>query len=189
MLLKTFIQKSHKRKNVIGVWGCGSVGYITTLLLTKCFPESKIVIVGTRMEKLSYFSFADDMKMITELEPNFRIDHAFECVGGVKSADAINQIIDYINPEGTISLLGVSEEPVDINTRMVLEKGLQLIGNSRSGYSDFKKSVELLQDKQMQAYLSNIISEELEINNINDINEAFDKDINNEFKTVMKWNL
>ena len=187
--IETFIQKSHKRKNVIGVWGCGSVGYITTLLLKKCFPESKIVIIGTRMEKLSYFSFADDIKMITELEPNFRIDHAFECVGGEKSADAINQIIDYINPEGTISLLGVSEEPVDINTRMVLEKGLQLIGNSRSGYNDFKKSVELLQDKQMQAYLSNIISEEIEINNINDINEAFDKDINNEFKTVMKWNL
>ena len=86
-------------------------------------------------------------------------------------------------------MLGVSEEPVDINTRMVLEKGLILIGNSRSGYSDFKKSVELLQDKQTQAYLSNIISEELEINNINDINEAFDKDINNDFKTVMKWNL
>ena len=187
--IETFVKKSHKRRDIIGVWGCGSVGYITTLLLKKYFPDSKIIIIGTRMEKLSYFSFADDIKMITELEPGFKIDHAFECVGGVKSGEAIDQIIDHINPEGSISLLGVSEEPVDINTRMVLEKGLILIGNSRSGYSDFKKSVELLQDKQTQAYLSNIISEELEINNINDINEAFDKDINNDFKTVMKWNL
>ena len=187
--IETFVKKSHKRRDIIGVWGCGSVGYITTLLLKKYFPDSKIIIIGTRMEKLSYFSFTDDIKMITELEPGFKIDHAFECVGGVKSGEAIDQIIDHINPEGSISLLGVSEEPVDINTRMVLEKGLILIGNSRSGYSDFKKSVELLQDKQTQAYLSNIISEELEINNINDINEAFDKDINNDFKTVMKWNL
>lgn len=68
------------------------------------------------------------------------VDHAFECVGGIKSEDAIEQIIDHINPEGCISLMGVSEEPVDVNTRMVLEKGLTLLGNSRSGYEDLKSS-------------------------------------------------
>ena len=71
------------------------------------------------MEKLNYFSFADEVKLITELEPDFMVDHAFECVGGIKSEDAIEQIIDHINPEGCISLMGVSEEPVDVNTRMV----------------------------------------------------------------------
>lgn len=187
--IENFIKKSHKRKNVIGVWGCGNMGYITTLLLKSYFPDSKIVVVGTRMEKLNYFSFADEVKLITELEPDFMVDHAFECVGGIKSEDAIEQIIDHINPEGCISLMGVSEEPVDVNTRMVLEKGLTLLGNSRSGYEDFEKAVELEQDKQTQAYLKNIISEQIEINCLNDINEAFDRDLNNDFKTVMKWNL
>lgn len=187
--IENFIKKSHKRKNVIGVWGCGNMGYITTLLLKSYFPDSKIVVVGTRMEKLNYFSFADEVKLITELETDFMVDHAFECVGGIKSEDAIEQIIDHINPEGCISLMGVSEEPVDVNTRMVLEKGLTLLGNSRSGYEDFEKAVELEQDKQTQAYLKNIISEQIEINCLNDINEAFDRDLNNDFKTVMKWNL
>ena len=187
--IENFLKKSHKRRNVIGVWGCGNMGYITTLLLKSYFPDSKIIVVGTRMEKLNYFSFADDVKLITELEPDFMVDHAFECVGGEKSEDAIDQIIDHINPEGSISLMGVSEEPVDINTRMVLEKGLTLLGNSRSGYEDFEKAVELEQDKQTQAYLKNIISEEIEINCLNDINEAFDRDLNNDFKTVMKWNI
>lgn len=187
--IENFLKKSHKRRNVIGVWGCGNMGYITTLLLKSYFPDSKIIVVGTRMEKLNYFSFADDVKLITELEPDFMVDHAFECVGGEKSEDAIDQIINHINPEGSISLMGVSEEPVDINTRMVLEKGLTLLGNSRSGYEDFEKAVELEQDKQTQAYLKNIISEEIEINCLNDINEAFDRDLNNDFKTVMKWNI
>lgn len=187
--IENFLKKSHKRRNVIGVWGCGNMGYITTLLLKSYFPDSKIIVVGTRMEKLNYFSFADDVKLITELEPDFMVDHAFECVGGEKSEDAIDQIIAHINPEGSISLMGVSEEPVDINTRMVLEKGLTLLGNSRSGYEDFEKAVELEQDKQTQAYLKNIISEEIEINCLNDINEAFDRDLNNDFKTVMKWNI
>ncbi len=186
--IESFLRRSHKRKNTIGVWGCGTVGYITTLLLKSYFPDSKIVVLGTRMEKLSYFSFADEVKLITEVEPNFQVDHAFECVGGSKSAEAIEQIIDHINPEGTISLLGVSEDPIGINTRMVLEKGLVLVGSSRSGYEDFEKAVELAQDGQIQAYLSNVISEEVQINQLNDINDAFDKDLNNDFKTVMKWN-
>ena len=55
------------------------------------------------------------------------VDHAFECAGGEGSVAAIEQIIDRIN-RGTVSLLGVSENNVPINTRMVLEKGLRLFG-------------------------------------------------------------
>ena len=187
--IENFIKKAHKRREVIGVWGAGSVGYITALLLKEYFPDSKIVVLGTRIEKLAYFSFADEIKLITDVESDFKIDHAFECVGGIKAGEAISQIIDTINPEGTISLLGVSEEPVDINTRMVLEKGLGLLGNSRSGYEDFYKAVDFLQKEKIQDYLFNVISSTIEINQLKDIDEAFDQDLNNEFKTVMKWNL
>ncbi len=45
------------------------------------------------------------------------VDHAFECVGGIKSEDAIEQIIDHINPEGCISLMGVSEKNLWMSTR------------------------------------------------------------------------
>ena len=41
--------------------------------------------------------------------------------------------------------MGVSENFVDINTRMILEKGLSLLGNSRSGYEDFAASIEFLE--------------------------------------------
>ena len=72
---------------------------------------------------------------------------------------------------------------------MILEKGLTFVGNSRSSYSDFATSIDLLQDKEMQQYIHNIISEYIEVNNVNDIHTAFDNDSTNEFKTVMKWNL
>ena len=187
--IENFMKKSHKRRNVLGVWGSGNMGYVTSLILKSYFPDSKVIILGTRKEKLAYFSFVDEARLITEIDSSFKVDHAFECVGGQKSEDAISQIIDVIEPEGCINLLGVSEEPVDINTRMVLEKGLSLLGNSRSGYEDFEKAVVLMQDKQLQEYLQNIISETIEINELNDINEAFEKDLNNDFKTVMKWNM
>ena len=158
-------------------------------LLKIYFPDSKIVVLGTRQEKLNYFSFVDDTKLISQLDVDFKVDHAFECVGGQKSETAVEQIIDCINPQGTISLMGVSEEPIAINTRMVLEKGLKLIGDSRSGYEDFEKAVELLQDETIQDYLFNIISEKIEVDQINDIQEAFEHDVTNDFKTVIKWNL
>ncbi len=61
-------------------------------------------------------------------------------MGGKGSQQAIEQIINIINPEGSIALLGVSELPIQVNTRMVLEKGLTIIGSSRSGLKDFEKN-------------------------------------------------
>ena len=78
-------------------------------------------------EKLSGFSFADDTFSVSDIPDDLYIDHAFECVGGAASQQAINQIIDHIQPEGTISILGVSEYPVPINTRMVLEKACEFL--------------------------------------------------------------
>ena len=173
--IEEFLKTAHKRRNIIGVWGCGTIGYLTTLLLKNYLPDSRIIIFGTNTEKMRYFSFVDEQIMINEVPEDLKIDHAFECVGGPRSEDAIKQMIKHINPQGTISLLGVSENPVPIETRMVLEKGLKLIGDSRSGYQDFYKAVEIM--------------DMVEVNNLNDIYKAFDLDLNNSFKTVMKWNI
>ena len=186
--LEHFDHYSHLKKQTIGIWGDGNVGFVTALVLKYTFPNAKIVVMGTTLEKLNYFQFADELHLITDLPDNFKIDHAFECVGGQYSGDAINQIIDYINPEGSIALMGVSENNVPINTRMVLEKGLTLLGNSRSSYEDFAASIEFLEKfPKAKEYLNTIISDVIEVQNISDINKAFDTDLNNEFKTIMKW--
>lgn len=137
--IDNFNKRSHERKEVIGIWGDGNVGYITSLLLRIYFPDAKIVVFGTNEEKLNYFSFVNEIYTIDNIPEDLCIDHAFECVGGKGSEAAVEQIIDHINPQGTINLLGVSENPIGINTRMVLEKGITILGNSRSGYEDFEK--------------------------------------------------
>lgn len=187
--IENFKEKAHGRRENLAIWGDGSVAYVTALILKNYFPNSKITVLGISREKLGYFSFADETKLINEIDDNFKIDHSFECVGGAGAESAIDQMIDCIEPQGTISLLGVSEDPPHINTRMVLEKGLTLLGNSRSGYSDFKKSVELLQDLQIQDYIENIICDRIEIKGLKDIYAAFEMDLNNDFKTVMKWDI
>ena len=99
-------------------------------------------------------------------------------------------MIDLINPQGSIALMGVSENLVPINTRMVLEKGLSLLGNSRSGYEDFEAAIRFIEDNEdVKGYLSSIISDEVIVKNLNDVNTAFEKDLTNNFKTIMKWEI
>lgn len=188
--VENFKQHANKNRDVIGVWGNGNVGFITALVLKKEYPDSKIIVFGVEEHKMAYFSFVDETYLINDIPDGLLVNHAFECVGGRASSTAINQIIDYIHPQGSISLMGVSEKPVAINTRMVLEKGLTLLGNSRSNYNDFKKSVELMENNpDVCEYLSTIVSEEVVVRSIEDMHRAFDDDLNNDFKTVMKWEI
>ena len=86
--------------------------------------------------------------------------------------------------------MGVSENNIPINTRMVLEKGLSLLGNSRSGYEDFDAAIKFIEENDDVAqYLSTIISDEIEVKKVEDIHKAFQNDLSNNFKTIMKWNI
>lgn len=188
--LEHFDKFSHLKKQTIGIWGCGNVGFVTALVLRKTFPKAHIIVFGTTEQKLNYFSFVDKTYLINQIPEDVRVDHAFECVGGLGSEKAINQIIDYINPMGSIALMGVSENNIAINTRMVLEKGLTLLGNSRSGKEDFERAIAFIEENQdVRNYLRSIISEEIIVRNVTDMHKAFENDLVNEFKTVMKWEI
>ena len=151
--------------------------------------ENKSISNRKTEYKLSHFSFVDKTFYIDSIPENLTFDHAFECVGGKGSQSAINQMIDYIYPEGSIALLGVSEMPVEINTRLVLEKGITLIGSSRSGTKDFQNVVDLyMKYPDILEKLSLLKGEEFEIRTINDLIHAFEYDLSTSWgKTVLKW--
>lgn len=184
-----FDRIAHGRRDVVGIWGDGNLGYITAILYKMMFPETKLYIFGISKDKLSDFTFADGTYTVSHIPSDLQLDHAFECVGGAGSGKAIDQIIDYIKPEGTISILGVSEYPVPINTRMVLEKGLRIFGSSRSGREDFVKTVEFYKKHpEIVNYLSNIVGAVIPVHSIADMKHAFEMDIQKSFgKTIMLW--
>lgn len=184
-----FDKIAHKRRNVIGVWGDGNLSYMTSIFLKKFFPESTVYVFGVVPAKLSDFTFVDGTFLTSAIPDDLQVDHAFECVGGNGSQIAIDQIIDRINPEGTISILGVSEYAVPINTRMILEKGLRMFGSSRSGREDFLKTVEMYEKyPEIPEYLSHMVYMIKPVRSISDMREAFDMDTKKAFgKTIMKW--
>ena len=191
-VIDRFEQVAHTRRNSIGVWGEGNIGYIISLFLKTRIPETKVYVFGVNEEKLKEFDFVDGAYNIDNIPEGLKVDHAFECVGSQHSSNAINQIIDHvINPEGTIALTGVAEYPVPINTRMVLEKGLKLFGSSRCAPIDFIKCLELINSHaELNEKLKKLVGNVVEINSIDDIHAAFASDIANVGrKTVMHWNI
>ena len=186
-----FMSIAHSRRDNIGVWGDGNLAFITALLLKKMLPHSRVHVFGINREKLSDFSFADGTYLTTGIPAGMALDHAFECVGGNGSPIAIEQIIDLIRPEGTIAIMGVSEYPVPVNTRMILEKGLRVFGTSRSGAADFARTVELYrQHPEVPMYLSRLIGNTVEVNTFADVKKAFELDTRKAFgKTILHWNL
>lgn len=182
---------AHSRRESIGVWGDGNLAYITSLLLKKLLPDSRIYVFGIDRGKLSDFSFADGAYLTTRVPAGLSLDHAFECVGGSGSPVAIEQIIDLIRPEGSIAIMGVSEYPVPVNTRMILEKGLRMFGTSRSGRADFARTVELYrQHPEVPVLLSRLVGSVVEVDTFPDIKKAFETDIRKAFgKTVLHWNI
>lgn len=187
--LQRFFATAHERVNEVAVWGDGNLGYVTSLLLKCMRPEIKVYVLGINESKLNDFTFVDATYHVNHIPEDFAIDHAFECVGGNPAHVAINQIIDYIRPEGTIAIMGVSEDLAPINTRMVLEKGLRILGSSRSGRKDYVGIVELYKEQpHIVDYLENIVGETIEIREIKDISRAFEQDIHKLIgKTVMIW--
>lgn len=186
--VNSFLEVSHARKDRICVFGDGSLSYVVCSILKKKLPSAKIAVMGKHPSKLQYFNFVDEVININYQRSYTSYDHAFECTGGAGCTKAIDQIIDIIEPQGTIMLLGVSEEPVPINTRMVLEKGLTLMGRSRSGREDFEDAVELLEtDRAFASRMKHMISEKVDVTSINDISRAFDLAKTADFKVIMNW--
>ncbi|MBU5244562.1 alcohol dehydrogenase catalytic domain-containing protein [Bacillus halotolerans] len=189
--LSRFERMAHKKRDTFGVWGDGNLGFIMTLLLKKKYPDSKVFIFGKTPYKLDHFSFVDAAYQINDIPEDVRIDHAFECVGGRGSESAIEQIIAHVHPEACVALLGVSEYPVEIETRMVLEKGITLIGSSRSGREDFARTVDFLaQYPEVVDYLETLVGGRFPVRSIEEITHAFEADLTSSWgKTVIEWDI
>jgi len=164
-----------KRTSDIVIFGDGPVGYLTALVIHKIFnfDSSQIFVVG--MDNLAKFDFAQTIRFEDINKLQARPDFVFECVGGPASEGVINKAISMINPAGKIVLMGVSENYIPVNTRDVLEKGITIIGSSRSSRYDYVDIYNLLKNKDIQALLKRlIIGDKFEVTTPEEMRAAFE---------------
>ncbi len=169
----------------VGIWGDGSLAYMLALTLSHLRPSWEISVYGKHDDKLINFSFAKQRINIADKSHSEPVDIAFECVGGEGAQSAIAHAIQLIEPKGTIVLMGVSENPVSLPTRTILEKGLSVIGSSRSTKKDFLKAISLISRKEVQNSLLKIISASVTVKNSQELIDIFYEDKISPYKTVI----
>ncbi len=174
----------------IALWGDGIVGYILASVL-KNKTNSKIIVIGKHEEKLKKFPVDNYYLVGQSALKELNMDISFECVGGIGSQGAINEIIDSIAIGGEIVLTGVSEENIEINTRKILEKGLRLTGTTRSSIEDFQESVKLMENLNYSNSIEQLINGVKVINHISDYYVVFEEEVKNKSlgKTIMKFSI
>ncbi len=177
-----------KETNHVAIFGDGILAYITYIVFKHDHHDTKLTVYGIDRNKLSMFKDCE-ARTYDEYQGE-KYDTMIEIVGGKYSADAINKMIDWATVGADLILMGVSEEKVPLNTRLVLEKGLSLKGVTRSDNRDFEHVAKLLEDKTVQERILPMVLSEITINSVNDIYKAYTKDIENKSiigKNIMKW--
>ena len=164
--------------DTIGIWGDGILGYILACTL-KATKKVKVVCIGKNEEKLYRFPVEQYFLRGSEELKNVKIDIAFECVGGKGVQSAVEEILHNILPGGKIVLAGVPDDDIEVNTRIILEKGLEIMGVTRSNIKDFESSILTLKDENFKNRISNLVLEEYEVKNINDFYDAFEFEASN----------
>lgn len=176
---------------VIGIWGDGILGYILSHVIKMKSEDSRVISIGRNIEKLKMFN-VDSTYLINDKElKNIKFDLLFECVGGVASENAINQMIECAKFGADIVLTGVTEYGVKLNTRRILEKAVRITGSTRSTIGDFKEASEMLKSAFLQKVINKLI---LSINEVKDISgyyKVFELESSNRKlgKHIIKMNL
>lgn len=164
--------------STVAVFGDGPVGYLTAALVHHIYgiDASRLTVFGAIPEKLKHFTFAKcALVQDYDFKTSKKVDVVIECTGGKFSESAINQGINIIARGGSLLLMGVTEERVPINTRDVLEKGLTLVGSSRSSYHDYHAVLSAMKNKDYQNTLRAILPNEfIPVSNAGDFKKAMD---------------
>ena len=172
----------------LALFGDGIMAYIVYIMLVNNYPKLYLTVFGVDDNKLAQFKKAKTAKV--ESYQGDKFDTLIEAVGGKFSETAINQMIDLSIPGADLILMGVSEEKVAINTRVILDKGLSLKGVTRSNKQDFEFVAKMLDNKEVINDLSIMVLSKNKINSVNDIYKCFEQDINNKVsigKNIMCW--
>ncbi|HLR68648.1 alcohol dehydrogenase catalytic domain-containing protein [Virgibacillus alimentarius] len=170
-----------KTSNKVAVFGDGPLGYLTASALHFIYqiPKENLLVFGAIPEKIAQFDRFATTALVQEYDFNSEkgVKTVFECTGGKFSSSAINQAIDLLDVQGNLTLMGVTEDLVPMNTRDILEKGIRVRGSSRSTVKEFKQLMDAFLNEDYQNVLSKLIPKEhFVVRSTKDLTEAMEAD-------------
>ncbi len=176
-------QLSNITNQQVMIIGTGPMAYLGAVLFSqqRNVSAKRLFVVGTNTRKLEKFSpFATTIDMSTTagqaaveaLKEN--IDIGIEAVGGDALAVTFNQLLQLIKNRGTIAMIGLSDKSIPSQLIHVVNKGLRIMGVTRSTIAQYREALALLTDQTIRDRLAVLIEpRQFVIQNENDLMNAF----------------
>jgi len=167
------------------------MGYLLAVLLSVVYkiPPDRIVITGRNHDKLAkfwglangrfdiapYILDSGDYNYGNNNIVNALRDHgkpgdydiAFDCVGGESTSHNINLAMKCLKKGGTLALEGITNGPVDINFKILIEKNIFVKGFYRGSLNAYSLSLNYIEEyKEIRDYLEKLIDKETIINSV-----------------------
>jgi ribitol-5-phosphate 2-dehydrogenase len=161
------------------VLGNGTMGLLTLIALRMRFEvdASNITITGHHWE--SRTEVVEGLGRAVEADGSWAdekpdtVDVAFECVGGDASAPTLGLAIQKLRPGGTGVIFGPSEGPMLVDTRMMIAKGLSIVGCNRALPRHFADALALVLDPVAAPLLERALApKEFMIGGAHDLDDA-----------------
>ena len=163
------------------VIGNGAIGILTVIALraTLGVEPHQVIITGRRWEAraqavdgLATPVDEDGGPLVRELAG--RIDVAFECVGGESNGQTLGLAVDSLRPGGKVLMFGPSEQPVLLDSRKVIAKGLNFVGSNRELIRHFDRALDLAGEPQTSPLLERALGpKEFAVHSERDLTDAF----------------
>lgn len=176
----------------IAVIGDGGLAYLFALMLhffNNISPQ-KVTIYGVHEDKLEKFANYGTTRNIRKSPKLDSADIVFEVVGGNKINDTLDAALQIVNPGGTIGIVGVSDDFPKIDVNKVVNRGIHLVGLTRSTYRDYTTAAELLKMPELHKAIKKFIyPENIIISSVTELKRAFNlaKNLPSYGRVVMSW--
>ena len=170
-----------KGQESVLILGMGSIGACLANYLVKTFPEMKITVLTSSLEKLKVLQdLGVNGTTLEELErSNKSFDTVFEVSGAEKNLQAG---VRAIKVRGTLMIYGVFKKPGLLDFNQIGEfKELHVIGGHLADDKSFEASVEFLSLHQQD--LKRLISKVVDFSNFA---TAFDPKTSSQFKVIFQ---
>jgi len=172
--------------DVVAVLGMGPIGQLTARLAKMAgakavyateISQSRINLAKNAVDEVIDINETDPVNRILELTYGMGADIVFECSG---SASATEQSLSLVRNGGTIVLVGICMDWVNLPISKILLKGLTLKGLIAYTEGEFAIALNLIKEKRID--VAPLITRKM---SLDDINEAFEKALRGEEGVIL----
>ena len=139
--------------DVVAVQGVGGVGHMGIQFADAMGYETAVLSRGPEKRESAFDLGADHFVDTTETDPAEALD-AFGGADGIlataPSAQAMEQVIDGLAPEGELLLVGAPQEPLELQVGPLLDNRWSVKGWSAGHPGDARDTLELAAERDIE---------------------------------------